>query len=53
MGESIVLGRAGNSLFHMHFNDNFAVGRRHDRRLGPYVGYIEMLDWLDRTGYEG
>jgi len=52
---SIVLAqRAGNRLFHMHFNDNFAswdddmiVGTIHS------VAYIEMLYWLDRCDYKG
>jgi xylose isomerase len=55
VGEAIVLARrAGNRLFHMHFNDNHAawdddmiVGTVHS------VCYIEMLYWLDRCGYQG
>lgn len=55
VAESIVLAkRAGNKLFHMHFNDNFAswdddmiVGSVHS------TCYIEMLFWLDRCGYDG
>ena len=55
VGESIVLAkRAGDRLFHMHFNDNHAswdddmiVGSVHS------VCYIETLYWLDRTGYTG
>ncbi|MHB9110390.1 MAG: sugar phosphate isomerase/epimerase family protein [Armatimonadota bacterium] len=55
VGEAIVLAkRAGNKLFHMHFNDNFAswdddmiVGSVHS------VAYIETLYWLDRCGYDG
>lgn len=55
VGESIVLAkRAGNRLFHMHFNDNHAswdddmiVGSVHS------VTYLETLYWLDRTGYQG
>ena len=55
VAESIVLAhRAGNRLFHMHFNDNHAawdddmiVGSVHS------VCYLEMLYWLDRTGYSG
>jgi sugar phosphate isomerase/epimerase len=55
VSESIVLAkRAGNRLLHMHFNDNFAswdddmiVGSVHT------VCYLEMLYWLDRTGYSG
>lgn len=55
VGESIVLARrAGNKLFHMHFNDNHAswdddmiVGAVHS------VAFLETLYWLDRTGYTG
>lgn len=55
VGESIVLARrAGNRLFHMHFNDNHAtcdddmiVGTVHS------VAYLETLYWLDRSGYDG
>jgi len=55
VAESIVLAtRAGNKLFHMHFNDNFAewdddmiVGTVHS------VAYIEMLFWLEKCGYDG
>lgn len=55
LGESIVLAkRAGDRLFHMHFNDNHGswdddmiVGTVHS------VCYIEALFWLDRCGYEG
>ncbi len=55
VGEAIVLAkRAGNRLFHMHFNDNHAswdddmiVGTVHS------VCYVEMLYWLDRCGYDG
>ena len=55
VAESIVLAkRAGNKLFHMHFNDNYTswdddmiVGSVHT------VCYIEMLYWLDKTDYDG
>jgi xylose isomerase len=55
VGEAIVLARrAGNRLFHMHFNDNHAswdddmiVGSVHS------VCYLETLYWLDRCGYSG
>lgn len=55
VAESIVLAkRAGNLLFHMHFNDNFAswdddmiVGSVHS------VCYIELLYWLDKCNYTG
>ena len=55
VGESTVLARrAGNRLFHMHFNDNHAfwdddmiVGTVHS------IAYLETLYWLDRTGYDG
>lgn len=55
VAESVVLAkRAGDRLFHMHFNDNYAswdddmiVGSVHS------VAYIETLYWLDKCGYEG
>lgn len=55
VAELIVLAhRAGNKLFHMHFNDNHSawdddmiVGSVHS------VCYLETLYWLDRTGYSG
>jgi sugar phosphate isomerase/epimerase len=55
VGESIILAkRAGNRLFHMHFNDNHGtwdddmiVGSVHS------VCYLETLYWLDRSGYQG
>ena len=55
VGEAIVLAkRAGNRLFHMHFNDNHAswdddmiVGTVHS------VCYLEILYWLDRCDYKG
>ncbi len=55
VGEAIVLAkRAGDRLFHMHFNDNHSswdddmiVGTVHS------TCYIEMLYWLDRCGYDG
>ena len=55
VGESIVLAkRAGERLFHMHFNDNYTswdddmiVGSVHS------VCFVETLYWLDRCGYDG
>ena len=55
VGESIVLAkRAGDRLFHMHFNDNhmtvdddMIVGTVHT------IAYLETLYWLDRCGYHG
>ena len=55
VAEAVVLARrAGNRLFHMHFNDNYAswdddmiVGSVHT------LVYLEMLYWLDRCGYAG
>lgn len=55
VGESIVLARrAGNRLFHMHFNDNHAawdddmiVGSVHS------ICFLETLYWLDRCDYGG
>jgi len=55
VAESVVLAkRAGNRLFHMHFNDNHSswdddmiVGSVHT------ITYIETIYWLDRCGYGG
>jgi len=55
VAEAIVLAkRAGDRLFHMHFNDNHGawdddmiVGSVHS------VCFIEMLYWLDRCDYTG
>jgi len=55
VAESIVLAkRAGDKLFHMHFNDNYSawdddmiVGSVHS------ICYIETLYWLDRCDYKG
>ena len=55
VADAIVLARrAGNKLFHMHFNDNHGswdddmiVGSVHS------IVYIELLFWLKKTGYEG
>ena len=55
VAEAVVLAkRAGNMLFHMHFNDNHGswdddmiVGNVHS------IVYIELLFWLKKTGYEG
>lgn len=55
VAEAVVLAkRAGNLLYHMHFNDNHGswdddmmVGSVHS------VVYIELLFWLKKTGYEG
>jgi sugar phosphate isomerase/epimerase len=55
VAEAVVLAkRAGDLLFHMHFNDNHGswdddmiVGNVHS------VCYIELLFWLKRTGYKG
>ncbi|MFA5866133.1 MAG: sugar phosphate isomerase/epimerase family protein [Phycisphaerae bacterium] len=55
VAESIVLAqRAGNRLFHMHFNDNF-TSWDDDMMVGSVhsVAYIEMLYWLDRCKYTG
>jgi len=55
VGESIVLAkRAGDRLFHMHFNDNHAMWDD-DMIVGTVhsICYIEMLYWLDRCGYTG
>ena len=55
IADAVVLAkRAGNKLFHMHFNDNHGnwdddmiVGSVHS------VVYIELLFWLQKTGYQG
>ena len=55
VSEAVVLAkRAGDLLFHMHFNDNHGnwdddmiVGTVHS------VVYIELLFWLKKTGYRG
>jgi xylose isomerase len=55
VGEAIVLAkRAGERLFHMHFNDNH-VTTDDDMIVGTVhsVCYVEMLYWLDRCGYAG
>lgn len=55
VGESIALAkRAGNRLFHMHFNDNH-VTTDDDMIVGSVhtICYLEMLYWLDRCGYQG
>lgn len=55
VGEAIVLAkRAGNKLFHMHFNDNHGVWDD-DMIVGSVhsICYLETLYWLDRCGYDG
>ena len=55
VGEAIVLAkRAGQKLFHMHFNDNHGMWDD-DMIVGTVhsVCYVEMLYWLDRCGYKG
>ena len=55
VGESIVLAhRAGNRLFHMHFNDNHAMWDD-DMIVGTVhsVCFLETLYWLDRCAYKG
>jgi sugar phosphate isomerase/epimerase len=55
VGEAIVLAkRAGDRLYHMHFNDNHSLWDD-DMIVGTVHGvcYIEMLYWLDRCGYQG
>jgi len=46
--------RAGNKLFHTHFNDNY---RMWDDDMIPssvnIIDYIELLYWLELTGYDG
>ena len=55
VGESIaILARAGDKLFHMHFNDNYRLWDD-DMIVGSIhtIEYLEILYWLDRVGYEG
>ena len=55
VAESIaILGRAGGKLFHMHFNDNYRLWDD-DMIVGSIhtIEYLEILYWLDQTGYEG
>lgn len=55
VAEAVVLAkRAGDLLYHMHFNDNHGhwdddmiVGSVHS------ITYIELLFWLKKTGYTG
>lgn len=55
VSEAIVMAkRAGDKLFHIHFNDNYTswdddmiVGTIHS------ICYIEMLYWLNRCEYDG
>lgn len=55
IAESVVLAkRAGNRLFHMHFNDNHGVWD--DDMIVASVHstiYMDLLYWLKKTGYEG
>ena len=55
VGEAIVLARrAGNRLFHMHFNDNHGLWDD-DMIVGSVhsVCFLELLYWLDRCDYSG
>jgi len=55
VGEAIVLAkRAGNRLFHMHFNDNHTT-TDDDMIVGTVhsICYIEVIYWLRRCGYTG
>jgi xylose isomerase len=55
VGESVaILTRAGNKLFHMHFNDNYRLWDD-DMIVGSVhtIEYLELLYWLDRAGYDG
>jgi xylose isomerase len=55
VAEAVVLAkRAGNMLFHMHFNDNH--GNWDDDMIVSSVHltcYVELMFWLKKTGYEG
>lgn len=55
VADSVVLAkRAGDMLFHMHFNDNY--GSWDDDMIAGSVHsivYIELLFWLKKTDYKG
>ncbi len=55
VAEAVVLAkRAGDMLYHMHFNDNH--GSWDDDMIVSNVHftcYVELLFWLKKTGYEG
>jgi xylose isomerase len=55
VAEAVVLARrAGNLLYHMHFNDNH--GHWDDDMIVSSVHftcYVELLFWLRKTGYDG
>ena len=55
VAEAVVLAkRAGDMLFHMHFNDNH--GSWDDDMIVSSVHmttYVELLFWLKKTGYKG
>lgn len=55
VAEAVVLAkRAGNLLYHMHFNDNH--GSWDDDMIVSSVHftcYVELLFWLKKTGYTG
>ncbi len=55
VAEAVVLAkRAGNLLYHMHFNDNH--GSWDDDMIVSSVHftcYVELLFWLKKTGYSG
>jgi xylose isomerase len=55
VAEAVVIAkRAGNMLFHMHFNDNYG-GWDDDMIVGSvhFRCYVDLLFWLKKTGYEG
>lgn len=55
VAEAVVLAkRAGNLLYHMHFNDNH--GSWDDDMIVSsvrFTTYVELLFWLKKTGYDG
>jgi sugar phosphate isomerase/epimerase len=55
VAEAVVLAkRAGNMLFHLHFNDNH--GSWDDDMIVSSVHfncYVELMFWLRKTGYDG
>jgi sugar phosphate isomerase/epimerase len=54
LGEVVALSQMNDKLFHLHFNDNYSdwdwdlnVGSVH------FIEYVELMYWLERTGYDG
>lgn len=54
LGEVVALSQMNGKLFNLHFNDNYGewdwdlnVGSVH------FLAYVELMYWLERTGYDG